>query len=349
MSKMTAGMSDEWFRKEGMKLVPEIWEDGTRVDNKPGRFEWWYFDAHLDDGSTVVAIIFSKPYTNIQLPCTPQVKLSITTPSGETYLHIDEFTETDFIASNEKCDVRVGNSRICGNLDKYNIHFEVQGNTADLEFSRIAPSWRPGTGKCYFGESHKDYFGWIVPIPFGNVKGTLKYEGKERKVKGTGYHDHNFGNIALTKVIDHWYWGRLSVDDYNCIFFQMVGTEKYGSEKLPLFMFSKGKKLLTGDGSYLTVTGGNHTVHAGGKSYPEKLNFKWKNGKDLIDIMITNPEVIEARSLLLGFSFLKRKLARLFVNPFYFRWNADTKIRIDFGKIHDKKKLKSLYESMMLR
>ena len=129
----------------------------------------------------------------------------------------------------------------------------------------------------------------------------------------------------------------------------MIGTEKYGSEKLPLFMFSKGKKLLTGDGSYLSVTGDDYIVHSGGKSYPKKLNFNWKNGKDVIDIKISDPEVIEARSLLIGFSFLKRKIARFFVNPYYFRWNADTRIRIDFGRIHDKKKLKSLYESMMLR
>ncbi|HWX27149.1 MAG TPA: hypothetical protein VNZ53_06895 [Steroidobacteraceae bacterium] len=29
-------------------------EDGQRIDTEKGRYEWWYFDAHLDDGATVV-------------------------------------------------------------------------------------------------------------------------------------------------------------------------------------------------------------------------------------------------------------------------------------------------------
>lgn len=37
MSSLTVGMSDEWFKKEGMTRAPEAWEDGTRVDNASGR------------------------------------------------------------------------------------------------------------------------------------------------------------------------------------------------------------------------------------------------------------------------------------------------------------------------
>ena len=29
-------------------------EDGQRIGTERGRYEWWYFDAHLDDGATVV-------------------------------------------------------------------------------------------------------------------------------------------------------------------------------------------------------------------------------------------------------------------------------------------------------
>jgi hypothetical protein len=28
------------------------WEDGARTDNSAGTYEWWYFDAHLDDGAS---------------------------------------------------------------------------------------------------------------------------------------------------------------------------------------------------------------------------------------------------------------------------------------------------------
>jgi hypothetical protein len=349
MSMLTVGMSDEWFKKEGMRRDPEPWEDGTRVDNLPGRFEWWYFDAHLDDGTIVVATIFSKPYTNIQLPCSPQVKLSITDPGGTTYTDIDDFTAEDFHAAKETCDVKVGKSWMKGDLAKYVIHMEVQGKTVDLEFTRDVPSWRPGIGKCFFGEDLHDYFGWIVPVPYGRVSGKVAYNGKERSVKGSGYHDHNYGNIALTKIIDHWYWGRLKIADYNCIFFQFVATKKYGSGKLPLFMFARGDKLLTGDGSKLAVSEKDMIRHETGKLYPGILNFNWKDGSDSIVITLSNPDLIDARNLLAGFPWLKRTIARLIVNPYYFRFNAETEIRIDFKGIRDSRKEKAIYECMMLK
>ncbi len=31
-------------------------EDGQRIDTERGRYEWWYFDSHLDNGATVVVV-----------------------------------------------------------------------------------------------------------------------------------------------------------------------------------------------------------------------------------------------------------------------------------------------------
>ena len=33
-------------------------EDGQRIGTEKGRYEWWYFDAHLDNGATVAVIAF---------------------------------------------------------------------------------------------------------------------------------------------------------------------------------------------------------------------------------------------------------------------------------------------------
>jgi predicted secreted hydrolase len=32
--------------------TPEKWEDGIRTSGEKGTYEWWYFDAHLDDGDS---------------------------------------------------------------------------------------------------------------------------------------------------------------------------------------------------------------------------------------------------------------------------------------------------------
>ena len=346
---LEVGMSKEWFEKEGLKEEPAIWEDGIRIDTSSGKFEWWYFDAHLDDGTTVVAIFFTKSYANIKVPLTPLVKLSITTPEGKTYLKLIEFPKEDFSASDKQCDVKVANNWVKGDLKTYNLHVDFEDISADLQFNRVVPSWRPGIGKAFFGEEKKDFFAWFVPIPYGTVNGKIKFEGKEHEVTGRGYHDHNWGNIPLTKIINHWYWGRLDIGEYKAIFFEMVADKKYGSERVNLFMFAKGDKILTGDGSKLTLEKSNYITHPGGKQYPEQLNFNWEDKKDNIKISISNPELIEDRSLLSGLPFLKRKIAGMIVNPYYFRFNGKTEININYKDINETIKDKSLYEIMMLK
>src|ERR1700730_17877709 len=38
----------------------ELWEDGRRIPElyKPDNFEWWYFDAQLTDGRTLVLVFY---------------------------------------------------------------------------------------------------------------------------------------------------------------------------------------------------------------------------------------------------------------------------------------------------
>src|SRR5271170_5917739 len=46
------------------------WEDGARTDGGRGSFEWWYFDAHLDDGAALVVMFMDKDFTEPRLAAT---------------------------------------------------------------------------------------------------------------------------------------------------------------------------------------------------------------------------------------------------------------------------------------
>src|SRR3954462_13311559 len=37
-------------------------EDGMRTTGEKDSYEWWYFDAHLDDGSSLVVVFYTKPF-----------------------------------------------------------------------------------------------------------------------------------------------------------------------------------------------------------------------------------------------------------------------------------------------
>jgi predicted secreted hydrolase len=40
----------------------EPFEDGARTDGRAGTYEWWYFDAHLEDGAKLVIVFMNKDF-----------------------------------------------------------------------------------------------------------------------------------------------------------------------------------------------------------------------------------------------------------------------------------------------
>ena len=41
--------------------------------------------------------------------------------------------------------------------------------------------------------------------------------GEQHETTGVGYHDHNWGNVGLMKVVNDWYWARGQAGPYSVI------------------------------------------------------------------------------------------------------------------------------------
>lgn len=60
------GSTAEDYERIGIRpdqVLP--WEDRARSDGSKGTYEWWYFDAHLDDGAKLVVVFLTKNFTDI--------------------------------------------------------------------------------------------------------------------------------------------------------------------------------------------------------------------------------------------------------------------------------------------
>ena len=339
---------EEELKRLGITETVEEWEDGFRTDKGRGFFEWWYFDAHLDDGSTVVIVFMTKSIMDLKKPLKPSVMMTITRSDGVKFHQAPSFAPDSFSASKQGCDVTIGPNRVYGDLHSYKLHTELDGMSADLTFTGSVPPWRPRDGKVFFGD-RDHYFAWLPAIPYGSVKGTIHYDGKNHKVSGSSYHDHNWGNLSLPTVMDHWYWGRGRINDYSLIFVEQTTHKKYGSKKLPVFMLAKGEKILTGKGAPLQLKTREIVRHSSGREYPRALDFHWELDHQSIHISLRQPKLIEAQSLLTTFPMWKQKLLRLLVNPYYFRFNAQMDLKIDLDGIQAHEQGPMLYELMMLK
>ena len=342
----------EHMKRENLTETVAAWEDGQRALTSRGTFEWWYFDAHFDDGSTAVIVYATKPIINPGASLTPNLSLTVTRADGTKTAEFALPPVDQFAASSEMCDVKIGPSWVKqtdhGTCWTFRLHAETKHLAADLTFTGRVPPWRPGAGKSFFGDLDH-YFAWLPSIPFGTVEGKLTYDGETHNLRGTGYHDHNWGNIALPSVMDHWYWGRAHVGDYTLIFVEQIALKKYGSTRMPVFLLAKGDQVLAEDARLLTMQAGQLIQHPGGRAYPRTVDFEYGSGEQKIHLALRAPRLIEATSLLGALPPLKRKLARLVANPYYFRFNAEMELTIDLPHLHDVQHGNALYELMMLK
>ncbi len=342
------GVGSEFLERDHLTNTIQQWEDGLRTDPQRGEFEWWYFDAHFDDGSTAVIVFYTKSIINPKGAFKPGVSITITPPDGRKHFEMIGVPSNQFSASRKICNVRCGVNTAEGDLKAYRLHVRGRELGADLAFTGQLPAWRPGTGKNFYDPDLRSYFAWLPAIPFGKCEGTLTLDGKTCKVKGEGYHDHNWGNVFLGRVMDHWFWGRARIGDFSTIFVEMNATKKFGRIKIPVFLLANKKKILVEDSRPLKLTTSGMVKHPDGHSYPLRLDFDWHSGNDSVRLALRKPRLIEATSLLGMLPPWQQKLARLVVKPYYFRFDAEATLQVRVGKTHKTEKGRALYEMMIL-
>lgn len=342
----------EALAREGLKPgVVEPWEDGSRTTSQPDAFEWWYFDAQFDDGSTAVIVYNTKPQTRPREPLTPSATVIFRPPEGKSESVTSTCGPEEFTASTDGCDVRMGKSWIKGDLRHYQLHFDGEGLQVDLEMERKAPSWRPGSGVTYFDKKKTRYFAWLAAVPYGTVEGTITRGGEKRKVTGSVYHDHNWGNMVVGKLIDHWYWGRAHVGEFSLIFVEMVSIKILGMGGLKghVFYLARGDRILTGDGLPLALVTGDFKEGPGGQSYPSKLDFHWHTDDGDVQMAIRNPKLIEVIDITKDAPSWKRPIIHLFANPLYYDFSADIELTVDLKGVKAKEHGTAIFEKMMFR
>ena len=267
----------EEHRRFGLdEQVIAPWEDGLRTDSGPGTYEWWYFDSHLEDGSTLVIVFHTKPITDTSGPLRPSVQFDLTRPDGSKLSASVAYDASAFSASKERCDVTIGPNRFQGDLHQYRLHLELPQLRADLHLVGEVKPWRPAAGVLTFGAKDEKYFAWLPSVPQGKVTGTLTPAGEAPlEVSGSGYHDHNWGNAALTELIHDWYWGRARVGEYTVIASFITAAAHYSGTRFPILLLAKGDQVLTGPGAITFSSSEVATDERTGKPVASQLRWDY--------------------------------------------------------------------------
>ena len=332
----------------------EPWEDGLRTTGAKGEYEWWYYDAKMDDGSTLVITFFSNNPTDSGGGFHPNVKIELTGADGSEVADRVYLEEKDCSFSKERCQVKMGGNLFEGDLHRYHIYVKTDKIEADIRLVGNVSPWRPTTGIQQYGDT--DYFAWLPSVPEGVTEATVTADGKTQQYRGTGYHDHNWGNCSMMNLMHHWYWGRAKIGPYTVISCYITTTKKYGYHHFPVFMVADGEKLICDNTDYLTFEQKDPQYsEKTRKHFHNELVYDYDGPEGHFRVTYQFRNTISAFSLLAdeGREPSKLKMAAVHamgLDPTYDRFNGEARLeRIVDGKVAESYQNPATWEMMYFR
>lgn len=339
------------YRRLGLAPgAPALWEDGVRTQGHKGEFEWWYFDAKLEGGASLVVVFFTTPFVSTREGYEPRVTFDLTYPDGTKLHDAQEVAPGRASFRKDRCHAQIGDSVFEGDLHAYTIRFCGEAVQAEIRLTGNVPAWRPASGQIFFGET--DYFAWMPAVPEGHVEARVTAAGKTETFTGTGYHDHNWGNVAMFKLMHHWYWGRAKVGEYQVISSYITARKKYGYEHFPVFMLAKGGELLGDDPARLRYTQQDPAFdEETGKHYYKTLRYDYDAGAQQYHITYRMQTHLEKNRMMGGTgakaALMKVGMKLMGLAPSYDRMSGQVTLeRLENGRVVETVTAPALWELM---
>jgi predicted secreted hydrolase len=201
--------------------------------------EWWYFDAKLDNG---YSLVLGVQVLNIFARGIVTTRLTLYDKESILLKNYEKYFLRDLSASSDIPSVYIeGNQVILGSYDAvndrfvYNVNIQNPESSVSLQFVGCTKGWKRQ-------QQTGDW--WAVILPRANVTGTITINNTTMNVNGTGYHDHNWGIGARVAMHFGWFWGTCSSTNYTVTWAEIQTTRL---TQIPIMVLN------TKNGGYLEI------------------------------------------------------------------------------------------------
>jgi len=200
----------------------------TKKDNAwhasifPQYIEWWYCDALFASNYSLAGSF--AIWGNLRRPTSLTIRSDflLTAPDGTVINFDQDYQISGFRASSKKCDVHLGLNSLVDRKGDFLLYLENR-NGASLQLVFI-PQCSGFKHIHYFDYDKGQFFAWLVPAPRATVWGNLTCRGKQTRMEGIGYHDHNWASVSLSQRLSGWKWARFHAEDITLILASVEGV-----------------------------------------------------------------------------------------------------------------------------
>ncbi|MBD3192494.1 MAG: hypothetical protein GF308_17780 [Candidatus Heimdallarchaeota archaeon] len=240
--------------------------------------------------------------------------------------------------SKVEADIHIGKNHLSVNYSQrnypvYTLHIDEEEIGCHWKFIGEITGWKPGNGQTKFGK--RGYFAWTIPLPKAKVKGTIRFGTEQLKVNGFGYHDHNWGNFALAKVIDYWYWGRIYSDQFTLIYAYIQCNKKMNYYPIKVLMLANNNQVILSTGEYQLFQNNFQMNKKVANTYPGHLTLNLANH---LQMTLTVEKILDAENLLADrnpiIQFLAKHLLNLHLGYFRFTSHYELTVSLDDENYH---------------
>ncbi|HEX6606373.1 MAG TPA: hydroxyneurosporene dehydrogenase, partial [Chloroflexia bacterium] len=195
------------------------------------------------------------------------------------------------------------------------------------------------------------YFAWLPAVPQGDVDAAITLGGAPQHFTGIGYHDHNWGNISIVRLIDHWYWARGAIGPYTLIASYITVAQRYGYRTVPVFMLARGGRIVADDGSKVRFAArAIQPDPATGKPVANLTRYEYRDAGHHYVLTFTRRNTILRMKLVEGIHGIQGALARLIhFDGAFLRFTGDLHlVRYEGDQIVEAQQDEAIWELMYL-
>jgi hypothetical protein len=349
--KVTEGWSGPGRRDAQIEEL-RLEEDGLHMDmKKRGMYEWWYFDAHLEETGYTVVIFFHASNPNPGLEGKIGVEIVLLKPDGKRSQKFIAYDKSDFIAARDRPEVKIGRNTIKvdqrdGELPVYEIYVNEKDFGCQLKYTAEVNGWKPGSGLSLFGDL--GFFGWVIPFARASVEGAIREGDKTIQVTGIGYHDHNWLNFQFQKIINYWMWGRIYSQNYTAAFAYIQCNEKVDNHTVKVLMLADGHEVILSTGEFDFYKEDYEYNPRAKYRFPRKIII---SAPHEFEATLKVNRVLEAQDMLENYHpvlrFIAKNLLRL--KPGYFRLFSNFELEVTHNGVTKKEAGTTLHEIVLFK